>query len=107
MTKSPRALVQEALRVARQAIPAYSSKFSRKDFTQQQHFAMLVLKSFLKTDYRGVVQMLKDFSELREDLGLKKTPHYSTLCKAEQRLLKKGMPFASSSRPPSARRNAA
>jgi len=107
MTKSPRALVQEALRVAREAIPAYSGKFSRKDFTQQQHFAILVLKSFLKTDYRGVVQILKDFSELRQDLGLKKTPHYSTLCKAEQRLLKKGRPSSSSSSPPSALKNAA
>jgi hypothetical protein len=63
-----------------------------------QHFALLVLKTFFKTDYRGVVQMLVDFRELREDLGLDKPPHYSTLCKAEQRLLKKGRSFSSSSR---------
>ena len=107
MTKSPRAVAQEALRVAREAIPAYSSKFSRQDFTQHQLVALLALKTFLKTDYRGVVHMLVDFRELRDDLGLQKVPHYSTLCKAEQRLLKKGSASTSSSRPPSAPRSAA
>jgi len=107
MTKSPRAVAQEALRLAREALPAYSSKFSRKDFTQHQLFALLVLKTFLKTDYRGLIQMLVDFRELREDLGLDKIPHYSTLCKAVQRLLKKGSPFFSSLAPPCAPRKAA
>jgi hypothetical protein len=98
MTKSPRAVVREALRVAQGAVPAYSSKFSRRDFTQHQLLALAALKTFLKTDYRGLVQMLVDFRELRDDLGLEKVPHYSTLCKAIQRLLKKGSPFFSSSR---------
>jgi len=107
MTKSPRAVVQEALRLATDAMPAYSSKFSRKDFTQHQLFALLALKTFFKTDYRGLIQMLVDFCELRDDLGLEKIPHYSTLCKALQRLLKKGNPCFSSSRPPCAPKNAA
>jgi hypothetical protein len=107
MTKSPRAVTQEALRLAREAMPAYSSKFSRKDFTQHQLFALLVLKTFFKTDYRGLIQMLKDFRELREDLALDKVPHYSTLCKAVPRLLKKGNPCFSSSQPPCAPRSAA
>lgn len=107
MTKSPRAVAREALRLAQEALPAYSSKYSRKDFTQHQLFALLALKTFLKTDYRGVVAQLEDFAELRDDLGLDKVPHYSTLCKAEQRLLKKGSLSASSSRPRSAPRKAA
>ena len=90
MTKSPKAVVEQALRVARAALPEYGSRTSRKDFTQPQHFAVLALKTFLKTDYRGVVAFLEDFAELRQALGLTKVPHYSTLCKAEQRLLKKG-----------------
>jgi hypothetical protein len=96
MTKSPRALAREALRLAQEALPPYSSIRSRKDFTQHQLFAALALKTFLKTDYRGVVQFLKDFAELRADLGLAKVPHYSTLCYAEERLLKKGRSSASS-----------
>jgi hypothetical protein len=107
MTKSPRAVAQEALRVARDALPAYSSKFSRKDFTQHQLFALLALKTFFKTDYRGLIQMLRDFCELRDDLALDKVPHYSTLCKALRRLLKKGNPCFSSSQPPCAPRSAA
>jgi hypothetical protein len=107
MTKSPRAVAREALRLARESLPAYSSKFSRKDFTQHQLFALLALKTFLKTDYRGVVQMLADFAELRQDLGLGEVPHYSTLCYAAKRLLKKGSSSYSSSAPPRAPRKAA
>ena len=107
MTKSALDLARMALSVARESIPAYSSKFSRKDFTQHQLFALLALKTFLKTDYRGLIQMLADFAELRQDLGLGKVPHYSTLCYAERRLLKKGTSSCSSSRPPRAPRSAA
>jgi hypothetical protein len=100
MTKSPRAVAQEALRLAQDALPAYSAAKSRKDFTQHQLFAILALKTFFKTDYRGVAQLLADLSDLRDDLGLTKVPHYSTLCYAASRLLKKGRPSSSSSAPP-------
>ena len=107
MTKSPRAVAREALRLAQESLPAYSSKFSRRDYTQHQLFALLALKTFFKTDYRGVVALLGDFPELRADLGLDKVPHYSTLCYAAGRLLKKGRSSASSSGPPCAPRRAA
>ena len=107
MTKSPRAVAREALQLAQDALPAYSSKFSRKDYTQHQLFALLALKTFFKTDYRGVVQLLHDFAELREDLGLDAIPHYSTLCYAAGRLLKKGRSSSSSATPPRAPRSAA
>jgi hypothetical protein len=107
MTQSPRAVAREALRLAQESLPAYSSKYSRQDFTQHQLFAILALKTFFKKDYRGVVALLDDFAELRQDLGLDKVPHYSTLCYAAGRLLKKGRPSSSSSRPPCAPRSAA
>jgi hypothetical protein len=100
MTKSPRAVAREALALAREALPAYSSTTSRKDFTAHQLFAVLALKTFLKTDYRGVAQFLADFAEIRDDLGLAKVPHYSTLCYAAGRLLKKGRPSSSSTASP-------
>ncbi len=106
MTKSPRAVACEALRLARETLPAYSSKFSRQDYTQHQLFALLALKTFFKTDYRGVVQMLDDFAELRQDLGLTETPHYATLCYAAKRLLKKGRSSCSSIAPPRAHKRA-
>ncbi len=91
MTKSPVALAREALSVAQAALPAYGSRFSRRDFTQPQLVAILVLRQFFRTDYRGIVQILEDSSDLQRELGLqKKVPHYSTLCYAHRRLVKKG-----------------
>jgi hypothetical protein len=40
MTKSPRAVAQEALRLAQETLPPYSAARSRKDFTQHQLFAI-------------------------------------------------------------------
>lgn len=89
MTKSPLALARTALEAARRALPAYSSVYSRRDFTQPQLFTLIVLRQFLKTDYRGLIQMLADWSDLRKLLAITKFPHYSTLCYAEKRMLKK------------------
>jgi hypothetical protein len=107
MTKSPRAVARGALRLGQEVLPAYSSKFSRKDFTQPPLFAILAPKTFLETDCRGVVQHLAGFAELRSDLGLSKLPGHSTLCYAAWRLLKRGAPSSSCSRPPRARGGAA
>ena len=98
-TKSPRAVAQEALRLAQESLPPYSAVRSRKDFTSHQLFAILALKTFLKTDYRGVVAFLADFAELRNDLGLSKLPHFSTLKYAHDRLLKGGASSTSSAAP--------
>lgn len=54
MTESPLALARAALAAAREALPAYSSKFSRKDFTRHQHFALPALREFLRADSRGL-----------------------------------------------------
>jgi hypothetical protein len=95
MTKSPKAVAREAYRLGQAALEPYSNKYSPHRFTQAQLFALLVLKQFFKTDFRGVIQMLHDGGELRQTLELKEVPHYSTLCYAERRLLKKGLLKAS------------
>jgi hypothetical protein len=91
-TRSPVALARRALEVARQAVPAYSSKYSKKDFTQHQLLALLALEQFFKTDDRGMVALLADLSDLREvlELKLEKLPHPTTLFQARKRLAKKG-----------------
>ena len=88
-SKSPRKVIKVAFKVAKQSLPEYSHEFSPKKFTQHQLFACLVLKSFLKTDYRGVVQFLKDCQSLQEVIGLQRVPHFTTLQKAARRLLKR------------------
>lgn len=87
MSKSPLAVARTAMEAARGALPASSSKYSRHDFTQHQHFALLALREFLKTDYRGLEQMLREWAELRDALGLTKVPDHSTIQKAAERLL--------------------
>src|SRR5438034_7140397 len=97
MTKSAQAVARQALEAARAAVPAYSSKFSKRTFTQHQHLAILAVQQFLKVDYRGIEQHLRDWSDLRAALGLgDKVPDHSTLQKAADRLLEKNGPTPSS-----------
>ena len=107
MTKSPLALARTALAAAAEALPPYSSKYSRKDFTQHQLFALLALREFLKTDYRGLEELLRDWSDLRQTLGLTQVPDHSTLQKAAERLLQKKGSIGSSTPPSPLRGNAA
>jgi hypothetical protein len=90
MTKSPLAVARSALEVGEATLPRYSTGKGPQKFTQPQLLAILVLKEFLRLDYRGIAEHLKDHSDLRAALGLKWIPHYSTLWRAEKRLLKKG-----------------
>jgi len=90
MTKSPLAVAREALQVGEQSLPAQANKFSRKDYTLGQLFALLVLRKFFRTDYRGVVTIVGEWAELRSVLGLTKVPDHSTLWYVEQKLLEKG-----------------
>ena len=97
MTKSAVRLAREALAVGEQALPRYSARTSRHDYTQAQLFALLVVKQFLRVDYRGLVTLVAEWAELRRALRLTRVPHYSTLCYAERRLLRgaeKGGPSA-------------
>jgi len=87
-SKSPKDILITAYRVAQRSIKAYSHRYSPKKFTQHQLFAVLVLKSFLKNDYRGVAKHLNDCHALAEAIELTKIPHFTTLQKASRRLLK-------------------
>jgi hypothetical protein len=87
-SKSPRTVAAVAMAVGNRTLPQYGHRFSRHDFTLAQLFACLVLRRFFGTDYRGIIAILDDCRELRRVLGLRrKTPHFTTLQKAEQRLL--------------------
>lgn len=99
MTKSALRVARDALAAGEAALPAYGSRYSRHDYTRPQLFALLALRQFLRTDYRGVVALVAEWRELREAMGLAKVPHYSTLAHAAPRLLagaEKGVPSAMS-----------
>ena len=89
-TKSATEFAKEALAAGRAALPDYSSPFGPHKFTQPQLFACLALRQFWKTDYRGTEVRLAEWSDVRDVLGLEagKVPDFTTLIKAEGRLLK-------------------
>ncbi|MCP4890494.1 MAG: hypothetical protein GY904_28335, partial [Planctomycetaceae bacterium] len=86
-SKSPKSVLLSAWKIAEEALPAHRHKYIPKKFTQHQLFACLVLKNFLKTDYRGVSQYLKACPELAGAIDLYFLPHFTTLQKAAKRLL--------------------
>jgi ribosomal protein L30/L7E len=89
MTKSPMLLAKIALKTAQEVLTPYSDLRSRHDFTQAQIFAILTLRQFFKTDYRGIIRILQEHRNIKEVLGLNKLPHFTTVQKAQQRMLKK------------------
>jgi Transposase DDE domain len=87
-SKSPRWVLQVAHEAARRALPAYGHLYSPKKFTQPQLVACLVLKDFLRLDYRGLAAALADGPELARAIDLNEVPHFTTFQKAAARLLR-------------------
>jgi len=75
------AVAKMSLQVARRCVSSYGCVTSRKDFTQPQLIACLVLRAVSKNDYRGVCELLTLSPTLRRALGLEKVPHWTTLQK--------------------------
>lgn len=86
-SKSPKRILQVADQIGKQQLRTYSHKFSPKKFTLPQLFACLVLKEFLRLDYRKLSALLKDAPSLAAVISLKQVPHFSTFQKAVARLL--------------------
>jgi transposase len=71
-----------SMRLSRRYLTEYGATTSRHDFTQRQLMSCLILRAYLKTTYRGVVDLLAASAGLREQLGLReKLPHYTALQK--------------------------
>ncbi len=65
--------------VAQRVMPPYASKFSPKTYTQPQLLACLLLKEYLRQDYRTVEETLELSEALRVALELRRVPDFSTL----------------------------
>jgi hypothetical protein len=88
LSKSPLSVAYCALTTGNRVLPYYAHRYSPHIYTQPQLFACLVLKVFFKTDYRGLVTLLGEHSDLRRILNLNRVPHFTTLQKASRRLLR-------------------
>jgi len=67
-------------------IPLFSSKFSKRTYTQHQLLALLLLKEYLSEDYRDTVELTEVMDALREKIQLDEVPHFTTLHKFCQRI---------------------
>jgi hypothetical protein len=75
-----------AMQLGAKHLADYGATRSRHDFTQRQLMACLILRAYLKTTYRGMVEHLQISPPLRKQLGLgEDLPHYTTLQKFSAR----------------------
>ena len=80
------AVARLAMRLGQAHLAEYGATRSRHDFTQRQLLSCLVVRAYLKTTYRGVLEFLKISPNLRRELGFEdKLPHYTTLQKFSTR----------------------
>jgi Transposase DDE domain len=87
--KSPRRVMLVAHHLARGALPARTSKFSRKDFTLPQLFACLVVKEQQKRSYREAEALLRDAPHWCRAIGMGRAPDHNTLQRAAAFLLRR------------------
>ena len=65
--------------VSRRALPERAHRFAPKRYTQPQLLACLLVKEYLRLDYRTAQEALELSDGLRDALGLGAVPDYSTL----------------------------
>lgn len=73
------AVAKLSLKLSGKYLQPYSCCKSPHLFTQPQLMTCLILRAYLKTTYRGVIEILETSEALREALDLRRIPHYSTL----------------------------
>jgi hypothetical protein len=81
------AVARLSMIVSRRYLGSYSCRKSKKTYTQPQLMACLILKTYLKQTYRGVVDILQNSDTLREALGLKTVPRFTTLQEFQKRMV--------------------
>ncbi|GEM_PF-184996 len=62
-------------------IPLYSSKYSKKTYTQHQLLILLLLKEYLAEDYRDTVELTEVMDTVKQKIQLKEVPHFTTIQK--------------------------
>ena len=78
------AFAELALTVAERVLSERAHKFAPKRYTQPQLFACLLLKEYLRLDYRSAEEVIGASDRLRGILRLRHAPDYSTLWRFAQ-----------------------
>ena len=79
--------IQAALSVVTSTrISPYSSKFSKKIYTQHQLLALILFKDYRNQHYREFIEDVGDMEKVQEILDLPIVPHFTTLQKFLRRI---------------------
>lgn len=71
---------------AQKVVAKHSSKFSKKTFDQWQHIVLNCMKKRFKATYRDMEDFVLEMPEVRREIGMDRTPDFSTMDKAFFRL---------------------
>jgi len=63
------------------ALPAYSCRKSKHTYRQHQLAVIWCLMKYLKTNYRGVVELLELMPAMRQAIELERLPHFTSINK--------------------------
>ncbi|WP_340820853.1 IS5 family transposase [Methanolobus sp. WCC4] len=64
----------------------YSCKYSKRKYTQHQLLTLVLLKEYLDKGYRDIVEIVEVMDKIKDKIGLKEVPHFTTLHKFITRL---------------------
>jgi hypothetical protein len=79
-------IVRRQKRVLRRArYPLRGSKYANHLYTDHQHVVLLALRQHFRKSYRDFCEMLEVCTEILDELGMKKVPHWTTLHKFSKR----------------------
>jgi hypothetical protein len=67
-------------------ISPYSSKYSKKVYTQYQLLALILFKDYRNQYYRDFIEDVGDMESIQDELGLSVVPHFTTLQKFFSRI---------------------
>lgn len=68
-----------AMKISKKYVEPYSHPKSPQKYTQSQLLTILILRAYLKTTYRGIIEIIETSDQLQKRLLLKRLPSYSTL----------------------------
>jgi hypothetical protein len=74
-------LARTAWEVGRSVLPSYRTPFIKHHFTLPQLLAILCLMRYEDWTFREAGVRLREHRELREALGLRSVPDFTTLCR--------------------------
>jgi len=79
--------IQAAISIVKSThLNPYSSKFSKKIYTQHQLLVLVLFKDFRNQHYREFIEDVGDMAEVQEILDLSEVPHFTTLQKFISRI---------------------